>query len=184
MERRSKAPQNLQDKKDKTTLVVEGPSKRNVVQQSLVERGGRGQGHHKNKQDFERGHARQPKHKGRGLEASESTFLDHNLISLEAISLMDSVTDYMWSLQRAYEEYAELSESARGTKYEQPAKDVHSSLKDLHKDLDSIFNQILATAATLKTKVEGVSSVMTGFERTYGKPEVLISALRSRRFRR
>jgi hypothetical protein len=34
----------------------------------LIERGGAGGGRHKNKQDFERGHARAPKHRGRPQE--------------------------------------------------------------------------------------------------------------------
>ena len=46
--------------------VVSGPgaSQRNVIQQGLIERGTSGAGKHKNKQDFDRGHARSPKHKG------------------------------------------------------------------------------------------------------------------------
>lgn len=45
------------------------PKERNVIQQSLIERGTAGAGRHKNKQDYERGRARQPKHKGLEREA-------------------------------------------------------------------------------------------------------------------
>ena len=38
--------------------------KRDPAALALIERGGAGAGTHKNKQDFERGHARNPKHKG------------------------------------------------------------------------------------------------------------------------
>lgn len=49
--------------------VLPNPVKtRDLGVQGLIERGGAGAGKHKNKQNFERGHARAPKHKGRGYE--------------------------------------------------------------------------------------------------------------------
>ncbi len=51
--------------------VLPNPVKtRDLGVQGLIERGGAGAGKHKNKQDFERGHARYPKHKGRGYDES------------------------------------------------------------------------------------------------------------------
>ena len=47
------------------------PKERNVIQQVLVERGSAGAGNHKNKQNYDRGHARQPKHKGLEREAGQ-----------------------------------------------------------------------------------------------------------------
>lgn len=43
---------------------------RDLGVQGLIERGGAGGGRHKNKQDFDRGHARSPKHKNRSHEES------------------------------------------------------------------------------------------------------------------
>jgi hypothetical protein len=41
---------------------VKEKERRDPFSQGLAERGGVGQGRHKNKQDFDRGHARKPKH--------------------------------------------------------------------------------------------------------------------------
>jgi hypothetical protein len=57
--------------KDKNREVHQDPTKnRDRGAIGLIERGGAGAGKHKNKQDFDRGHARTPKHKGRGDEES------------------------------------------------------------------------------------------------------------------
>ena len=50
---------------DKTPVKVRNPGA-----QALAERGGKGQGSHKNKQDYERGQARNPKHKNQERDAS------------------------------------------------------------------------------------------------------------------
>lgn len=63
----------------------------------LLERGGGGR--HKNKQDFERGHARQPKHKGR---PQEEGMVDLTKTASSADSLRDSLNDWWGDV------YAEL----------------------------------------------------------------------------
>lgn len=59
---------SLKDKK-KMPSKDDLPKYRNPVMQALMENRPGGQGRHKNPADFQRGHARQPKHRGRGLEA-------------------------------------------------------------------------------------------------------------------
>jgi len=49
---------------------------RNEVVRDLIDRGQAGQGSHKNKQDYERGHARRPKHPGREMEAAEMRLVE------------------------------------------------------------------------------------------------------------
>jgi hypothetical protein len=69
MSKQAKAPVPVVQKKP-STLVGQAPAQRNVVVQGLIERGTSGAGKHKNKQDYERGHARQPKHRGKGYDES------------------------------------------------------------------------------------------------------------------
>lgn len=56
--------------KGKNTITVKAPTQRNDVVRGLIERGQSGQGKHKNKQDYERGRARNPKHRNREMEAA------------------------------------------------------------------------------------------------------------------
>jgi hypothetical protein len=71
MSKQAKAPVPVVQKKDNKNVVQgEAPARRNPVVQGLIERGTSGAGKHKNKQDYERGHARNPKHKGRGYDES------------------------------------------------------------------------------------------------------------------
>lgn len=63
--KQAKAPVQVgPSKKNPNVMRGEAPSQRNPVVQGLIERGTSGAGKHKNKQDFDRGHARAPKHKG------------------------------------------------------------------------------------------------------------------------
>jgi hypothetical protein len=62
--KQAKAPTPVVQKKDKGVVRGEAPSQRNPVVQGLIERGTSGAGKHKNPQDYARGHARAPKHKG------------------------------------------------------------------------------------------------------------------------
>lgn len=65
MSKQAKRPMQVQGpKKNPNVMKVEGPTQRNPVVQGLIERGTSGAGKHKNPQDFARGHARNPKHKG------------------------------------------------------------------------------------------------------------------------
>lgn len=64
----AKGPQTTvktQDEKrrEQNKITVEKATPRNDAARALAERGNKGQGTHKNKQDFDRGHARSPKHK-------------------------------------------------------------------------------------------------------------------------
>ena len=71
MSKQAKSPVPVVQKKDDKNVVRgEAPAHRNPVVQGLIERGTSGAGKHKNKQDYERGHARNPKHKGRGYDES------------------------------------------------------------------------------------------------------------------
>jgi hypothetical protein len=62
--KQAKAPTPVVQRKDKGVVRGEAPSQRNPVVQGLIERGTSGAGKHKNPQDYARGHARNPKHKG------------------------------------------------------------------------------------------------------------------------
>ena len=74
MSKQAKAPVQVgPSKKNPNVMRGEAPSQRNPVVQGLIERGTSGAGSHKNKQDFDRGHARAPKHKGRGWGAEYMT---------------------------------------------------------------------------------------------------------------
>lgn len=64
MSKQAKSPVPVVQKKNPDVLRGEAPASRNLVVQGLIERGNAGAGKHKNKQDFDRGHARNPKHKG------------------------------------------------------------------------------------------------------------------------
>ncbi len=65
----AKSPSQVVAPKDRNRETHKDPTKnRNLGVVGLIERGGAGAGSHKNKQDFERGHARNPKHKGQGYE--------------------------------------------------------------------------------------------------------------------
>lgn len=65
----AKSPTQVVPPKDRTRETHKDPTKnRDLGAIGLIERGGAGAGKHKNKQDFERGHARAPKHKGQGYE--------------------------------------------------------------------------------------------------------------------
>lgn len=62
--KQAKSPFPVVQKKNPNVVRGEAPAQRNPVVQGLIERGSAGAGKHKNKQDFDRGHARNPKHKG------------------------------------------------------------------------------------------------------------------------
>ena len=63
--KQAKAPVQVgPSKKNPNVMRGEAPAQRNPVVQGLIERGTSGAGKHRNKQDFDRGHARSPKHKG------------------------------------------------------------------------------------------------------------------------
>ena len=65
----AKSPSQVVAPKDRNREIHKDPTKdRDRGAIGLIERGGAGAGTHKNKQDFDRGHARAPKHKGRGYE--------------------------------------------------------------------------------------------------------------------
>lgn len=73
---------SLKDKK-KMPKKEDMPARRNPVMQALMEgRPGAGQGKHKNPADFQRGHARRPKHRHRGLEAGISKFAESDSLRL------------------------------------------------------------------------------------------------------
>ena len=64
-----KTPKLVAPPKDRTRETYQDPTKtRDMGALGLIERGGAGSGKHKNKQDYERGHARQPKHRGKVYE--------------------------------------------------------------------------------------------------------------------
>ena len=71
--KQAKSPFPVVQKKNPNVVRGEAPAQRNPVVQGLIERGSAGAGKHKNKQDFDRGHARAPKHKGRGWGAEYMT---------------------------------------------------------------------------------------------------------------
>ena len=65
----AKSPSQVVAPKDRNRETYKDPTKdRDRGAIGLIERGGAGAGKHRNKQDFDRGHARAPKHKGRGSE--------------------------------------------------------------------------------------------------------------------
>lgn len=65
----AKSPSQVVAPKDRNRETYKDPTKnRDRGAIGLIERGGAGAGKHKNKQDFDRGHSRAPKHKGRGYE--------------------------------------------------------------------------------------------------------------------
>ena len=65
------APKTQEEKRQKDrTVTVEKGTPANDVARGLIERGTKGQGSHKNKQDYDRGRARQPKHRNQDREAS------------------------------------------------------------------------------------------------------------------
>lgn len=72
--RRAKGPTTTpktqeERRREQNTITVERSTPRNDAARALAERGGKGQGSHKNKQDYDRGHARQPKHRNQDREA-------------------------------------------------------------------------------------------------------------------
>lgn len=71
----AKKSQPVVEKKDPNKMRGEAPARRNPVVQGLIERGTSGAGKHKNKQDYDRGHARNPKHplQREDRQASEKT---------------------------------------------------------------------------------------------------------------
>jgi Protein of unknown function (DUF2958)/Papain-like cysteine protease AvrRpt2 len=64
MSKQAKSLMPVVQKKNPNVVRGDAPAGRNPVVQGLIERGSAGAGKHKNKGDYERGHARQPKHKG------------------------------------------------------------------------------------------------------------------------
>lgn len=62
--KQAKSPVPVVQKKNPNVVRGEAPAQRNPIVQGLIERGSAGAGKHKNKQDYDRGHARNPKHKG------------------------------------------------------------------------------------------------------------------------
>ena len=73
MSKQAKSPVPVVQKKNPNVMRGEAPAQRNPIVQGLIERGNAGAGKHKNKQDFDRGHARNPKHKGKGWGAEYMT---------------------------------------------------------------------------------------------------------------
>ena len=71
--KQAKSPFPVVQKKNPNVVRGEAPAQRNPVVQGLIERGSAGAGKHKNKQDFDRGHARNPKHKGQKEWGAEYT---------------------------------------------------------------------------------------------------------------
>lgn len=64
MSKQAKSPIPVVQKKNPNVMRGEAPAGRNPVVQGLIERGSAGAGKHKNKGDYDRGHARNPKHRG------------------------------------------------------------------------------------------------------------------------
>jgi hypothetical protein len=74
------APKTQDEKRrENNRVIVPSSTPRNEVMRGLIERGPGGQGKHKNKKDYERGYARNPKHRNQEREAQA-----HSLDRLEA----------------------------------------------------------------------------------------------------
>lgn len=67
-----KAPKTMEEKRQEgRSIQVPQDATRNPVVRDLIQRGQSGAGLHQNKRDFDRGHARRPKHPGREREATD-----------------------------------------------------------------------------------------------------------------
>jgi len=102
----AKAPQKVgPGKKDPNKMTVQGPAHRNPVVQGLIERGTGGAGKHKNPQDFARGHARAPKHKGKSWgEEMQDGMLPVEACGMEAMGGEACGMEYMQTPKARFEE--------------------------------------------------------------------------------
>jgi hypothetical protein len=110
----AKAPQQVgPGKKDPNRMTVQGPANRNPVVQGLIERGTSGAGKHKNQQDFARGHARAPKHKGK----SWGEDMESGMLPVEACGM-----EYMQSPKARYHEGPEGAKEFKNDMKGDPAR--------------------------------------------------------------
>jgi hypothetical protein len=185
MSKQAKSPVPVVQKKNPDVLRGEAPASRNLVVQGLIERGNAGAGKHKNKQDFDRGHARNPKHKGQkgwGTEYMtlpvEEHMQDHAARFEEGVSAdptknMSEADAAEWKKQNA------IHRSEFKTARAFDPSDWPKALEDyvLYNPLSFGDRWDIVKMSHDEFKVEAVESVMYLHAKTYYVGEAVISVV-------